>query len=111
MTYYEGVEDDMPIWQNHEKRITSIEIDMGGLSRQMEGVESTMKDVEKTIQRGNDEQKKQLDMFYAQMADEFFTKKQATHEAKLTIYAKVVGSLLGVGGIIYALIDVVGKLF
>lgn len=100
----------MPTWQNHEHRITSLEMIMGGLSKQMEGVENSMNKVEQTIQRGNDDQKAQLDLFYSQMADEFFTKKATTHEAKLSIYVKIIGGIAGAGGIVYAVVDLVARM-
>ncbi|MBS4207499.1 hypothetical protein [Bacillus sp. FJAT-50079] len=42
--------DNMPIWQNHEQRITTLEVTMSGLTNKMDSVE-------RTIKEGNSEQK------------------------------------------------------
>ncbi|HLR59653.1 MAG TPA: hypothetical protein VK094_04185 [Pseudogracilibacillus sp.] len=88
---------DMPIWQNHEQRITALEINMTGISEKMDKVENT-------IREGNKEQKELLDTINKRMVDEFF-KKHKTHfnnKWKLTL------GFFGVGGFMYLLID---KLF
>lgn len=86
--------DDMTIWQNHEQRITTLEITMTGLASKMDSVERTVKD-------GNEEQKKKLDTIDGRLLDEFFYKKRSTHDNKWQLLGKV----LGAGGILYLLFD------
>lgn len=84
----------MPIWQNHEQRITTLEVNMTGLSDKMDRVEGTIKD-------GNQEQKEMLTTINNRMVDEFFTKKSVIH----TNGWKLLLSLVGGGGVLYLLID------
>lgn len=86
--------DVMPIWQNHEQRITTLEVNMTGLSDKMDRVEDTIKD-------GNQEQKEMLNTINNRMVDEFFTKKSVI----LANGWKLLFSLVGGGGVLYLLID------
>ena len=86
--------EDMPIWQNHEQRITALEVTMQGLSHKMDSVEQTIKE-------GNREQKELLDTINNRMIDEFFKRKQVN----LTNAWKLLIALLGGGGFIYLIID------
>ena len=61
--------DTMPIWQNHEQRITTLEVTMSGLSQKMDNVE-------KTIKEGNEKQENKLDEINQRLFDEFFHKKR-----------------------------------
>lgn len=88
--------EDMPIWQNHEQRITTLEVTMTGLSSKMDNVEKTVKD-------GNEEQKKKLDMIDTRLVEEFFGKKRTNLENGWQLLGKV----LGAGGILYLLFDLV----
>ncbi|MCM3396497.1 hypothetical protein M3638_01435 [Oceanobacillus profundus] len=88
--------DNMPIWQNHEQRITTLEVTMTGISSKMDSVEKTVKD-------GNDKAERKLDTIDNRLMDEFFQKKRTTHENKWAL----IGKLLGAGGIIYLLFDLV----
>lgn len=86
--------DDMPIWQNHEQRITALEINMNGLSDKMDRVEGTIKE-------GNQEQKEMLDTINKRMVDEFFTKKKMN----LSNAWKFLIAIFGGGGFFYLLIE------
>jgi len=89
--------DNMPIWQNHEQRITRLEITMTGLSDKMESVE-------RTVKKGNDEQKELLNTINNRMVDEFFKKKTIN----LNNGWKLLFSLIGGGSFLYLLVE---KLF
>lgn len=84
----------MPIWQNHEQRITKLEFAMSGLSDKMDKVEDTIKE-------GNKEQKELLDTINTRMVDEFFGRKRIN----LSNGWKLVFALFGGGGFVYLLID------
>ncbi|WP_277680252.1 hypothetical protein [Gracilibacillus dipsosauri] len=86
--------DNMPIWQNHEQRITRLEITMTGLSDKMESVE-------RTVRKGNDEQKELLNTINNRMVDEFFKKKTIN----LNNGWKLLFSLIGGGSFLYLLIE------
>lgn len=94
--------DDMPIWQNHEQRITALEVNMRGLSKQMDSVEST-------VRKANNEQKELLNTINNRMVDEFFHKKRTTHDHKWQLAGKITAGLFGAGGIIYLLFDLTNK--
>lgn len=84
----------MPIWQNHEQRITKLE-------HTMENISSKMDSVENTVKEGNKEQKELLDMMNTRMVDEFFNKKSLHFSNGW----KLVFFLTGGGSILYLLID------
>ena len=86
--------EDMPIWQNHEQRITTLEVTMTGLANKMDKVESTIKE-------GNKEQKDMLNTINNRMVEEFFDKKKIN----LANGWKLLFTLLGTGGLLYLLID------
>lgn len=85
---------DMPIWQNHEQRITTLEVTMTGLSSKMDSVE-------KTVKEGNDEQKALLNTINNRMVDEFFHKKRVN----LSNGWKLLITLISGGGFLYLLIE------
>lgn len=87
---------NVPIWQNHEQRITTLEVTMSGISQKMDSVE-------KTVREGNEEQKKKLDTIDQRLLDEFFYKKRSNHDNKW----QMAGKILGAGGIIYVVFDLV----
>lgn len=93
MTHEKDV-DDMPIWQNHEHRITTLEVNMHGLSKQMDSVEETIKD-------GNKKQEEKLDMINNRMVDEFFKKKTIN----LNNGWKLLFTLIGGGSFLYLIIE------
>ncbi len=84
----------MPIWQNHEQRITALEINMTGLSEKMDKVEGTIKE-------GNKEQKEMLNTINNRMVEEFFEKKRLN----LSNGWKLLFAIFGGGGFVYLLID------
>lgn len=86
--------NDMPIWQNHEQRITALEINMTGLSEKMDKVESTIKE-------GNKEQKEMLNTINNRMVDEFFGRKRIN----LSNSWKLLIAIFGGGGFIYLVIE------
>src|SRR5690625_2960351 len=86
--------DNMRIWQNHEQRITSLEITMTGWSDKMESVE-------RTARKGKDEQKELLNTINNRMGDEFFKKKTIN----LNNGWKLLFSLIGGGSFLYLLIE------
>lgn len=86
--------NDMPIWQNHEQRITALEITMSGLS-------SKMDDVNRTVKESNREQKELLNTINNRMVDEFFTKKKLN----LSNGWKLLFTLLGGGSFLYLAVE------
>ena len=86
--------EEMPIWQNHEQRITALEINMTGISEKMDRVEETIKE-------GNNEQKQMLQTINNRMVEEFFHKKKFN----LSNIWKLIFMLLGAGGLVYLIID------
>jgi hypothetical protein len=100
MTHEKGVEDVPVIWQDHERRITTLEVNMSGLSKQMDGID-------KKVESGNKEQKDKLDIIDKRLLDEFFYKKRSNHDNKWKLVGKITAGLFGVGGILYMLFDLV----
>jgi len=98
-----GDVEGMPIWQNHEQRITTMEVNMTNLKGEFQ-------EVKEMIERGNKKSEEKLDAIDSRLMDEFFTKKRVTHETRSKIYLKVAGGLLGGGGVMYALYDIITKL-
>lgn len=90
--------EDMPIWQNHEQRITTLEVTMTGLSNKMDKVDES-------IREGNKEQKEMLDTINTRMVDEFFGKKKMDHANMWKLILGISGSLVGGGGLLYVLIE------
>lgn len=90
--------NDMPIWQNHEQRITALEVTMSGVSEKMDRVDATIRD-------GNKEQKEMLDKINTRMVDEFFGRKKTDHKYKWKIISAIVGGMLGGGGLFYVVLD------
>ncbi len=86
--------DDMSIWQNHEQRITTLEVTMTGLS-------SKMDDVNKTVKESNKEQKELLNTINNRMVEEFFAKKKLN----LSNGWKLLFTLLGGGSFLYLIIE------
>lgn len=86
--------DNMPIWQNHEQRITTLEVTMSGLSQKMDNVE-------KTIKEGNEKQENKLDEINQRLFDEFFHKKRVN----LSNSWKLMLTLIGGGSFLYLLVE------
>ena len=90
--------DDMPIWQNHEQRITTLEVTTAN-------IKSEFVEIKDKIDKGNDEQSKKLETIDKRLMDEFFNKKNRNHENTWKLIIKVAGALLGAGSFIYLLLD------
>src|SRR6185437_15859209 len=87
-------EHELLVLQDHERRITLMEVHMGTISSKMDKVEST-------IREGNNEQKEMLTAINNRMFDEFFKRKQMN----LTNAWKLVLGLLGGGSFLYLAIE------
>lgn len=103
--------DDMPIWQNHEQRITALEVTTSN-------IQSEFKEVKEMINKGNTEQNKKLEVIDKRLMDEFFKERQADKESELEnkkhkwIFAtKVVTALVGGGGFIYLVVEKIMEAF
>ncbi|WP_438312201.1 hypothetical protein [Sporosarcina sp. FA9] len=86
--------DTMPIWQNHENRITMLEVTITGISTKMDKVEEAIKE-------GNKEQKDMLNIINNRMVDEFFVKKRIN----LSNGWKLLFALVGGGSFLYLLVE------
>lgn len=95
---------DMTMWQNHENRITVIEVNMNNLKGEFQ-------EVKEMIGSGNRKAEEKLDAIDKTLMNEFFAKKRVTHETRSKIYLKVAGGLLGGGGVIYALFDIIKRVY
>lgn len=88
--------ENMSIWQNHENRITTIEVNQDTLSQQMTGLEKVVKDEA-------DEQKALLNRLIDHHLD--------TNKIKLSQFWKVVFNLSGASGIVGVLIYAAAQFF
>lgn len=94
-------EHELVILQDHERRITVMEVTMGTLASKMDTVDSKMDKVKETIDEGNKEQKAMLNVINNRMIDEYFTKKSIN----LNNAWKLVLGLLGGGSFLYLLFE------
>lgn len=99
--------EDMPIWQDHEQRITTLEVTMTGLSNKMDKVDGRVEKVDDTIKEGNKEQKELLDTINNRMVEEFFVKKRKHFDN----WWKFVFLLIGGSSVLYLIIDKLSLLF
>ena len=91
--------DDMPnIWQNHEQRITTLEVITGDMQREF-------KEVKEIINKGNKDQTDRLEQIDKRLMEEFFHKTRTTRDNVWKLIFKIVGSLVGAGSFIYILIE------
>jgi len=90
--------EDMPIWQNHEQRITQLEVTTAN-------IKSEFDEIKQKIDEGNNEQSKKLEIIDKRLMDEFFKRKNTNHENAWKLALKVAGALVGAGGFIYLLAD------
>lgn len=97
----------MPIWQNHEQRITSLEVTTGNISRDFEDIKKRFDSVEGKIEQGNKAQSEKLEIIDNRLMDEFFNKKSTNrnHRWKLLIAA------FGGGGAIYLIVEKILEVF
>lgn len=86
--------NDMPIWQNHEQRITALEVTTANIKDEFDKINEK-------IDRGNDEQSKKLETIDKRLMDEFFKKKNTTQE---NIW-KLLIALVGGGSFLYLIIE------
>lgn len=90
-------DDNMPIWQDHERRITTLETTFVSMSHEM-------KDVKQAVEKTGDEQKKLLNTLIDHHLE--------TKKMKITNVWKVILNVTGAGGlliaVIYALVQFVG---
>src|SRR5699024_11784243 len=63
----------MPIWQNHEQRITTLEVTTANIKNEFT-------EIKDKIDRGNTEQSKKLEIIDKRLMDEFFKRKNRNHE-------------------------------
>lgn len=86
--------EDMPIWQNHEQRITALEVTQANMKHEF-------KEIKEAIDKGNNKQLEKLDEMNSRLFDEFFHKKKVN----LSNGWKLLIALFGGGGFIYLVID------
>src|SRR5690625_5848966 len=89
---------DMPIWQNHEQRITTLEVTTANIKNEFT-------EIKDKIDRGNTEQSKKLEIIDKRLMDEFFKRKNRNHENIWKLVLKVTGALIGAGSFIYLLFE------
>jgi len=90
--------ENMPIWQNHEQRIATLEVITGDMQREF-------KEVKEIINKGNKDQTDRLEQIDKRLMDEFFHKTRTTRDNVWKLIFKIVGSLVGAGSFIYILIE------
>lgn len=86
--------EDMPIWQNHEQRITALEVTTANINNEFS-------EIKKKIDDGNNEQKDKLDTIDKRLMDEFFNKKNTTRD---NVW-KVILALVGGGSFLYVIVE------
>lgn len=98
MSQDEGVVE-MPIWQDHERRITTLENTFASMSHEM-------KDVKLAVEKTGDEQKKLLNT----LIDHHL----ATNKMKLSNFWKLILNVTGAGGLLitvfYAIFQLITNL-
>lgn len=94
----EEYEEALPIWQNHEQRITTLEITQTLLGNEF-------KEIKDVINKGNQDQSKKLDEINSRLFDEFFSKKKVTQTERWKLIGIITGSALGGGGAFYLILE------
>ena len=89
---------DMPIWQNHEQRITALEVTTANIKNEFN-------EIKNKIDEGNAAQSKKLETIDKRLMDEFFKRKNRNHENTWKLILKVTLSLIGSGSFIYLIIE------
>ncbi len=96
--------DNMPIWQDHERRITTLENTFAGYSHKIDSVERKMTQVDQKIDSQGNEQKELLNTLISHHLE--------TNKMKISNFWKVILNITGAGGllaaVIYALIQFIG---
>lgn len=90
--------ENMPLWQDHEQRITALEITT-------KNIQGEFKEVKDKIDRGNREQSDRLKTIDDRLMNEFFNKKYRNHKYGWKLLIKIVGGIVGGGGLLYLLIE------
>lgn len=90
--------NDMPIWQNHEQRITTLEVTTANIKNEFT-------EIKEKIDKGNTEQSRKLEVIDKRLMDEFFKRKNRNHENTWKLILKVTGAILGAGSFIYLLLE------
>ena len=90
--------ENMPIWQNHEQRITALEVITRDMQREF-------REVKEIINKGNKDQTDRLEQIDSRLMDEFFQKARTTRDNVWKLVFKIVGSVVGAGSFIYILIE------
>ena len=90
--------DDMPIWQNHEQRITALEVITRDMQREF-------REVKEIINKGNKDQTDRLEQIDKRLMEEFFQKARTTRDNVWKLIFKIGGGFVGAGSFIYILIE------
>jgi len=90
--------ENMPIWQNHEQRIATLEVITGDMQREF-------KEVKEIINKGNKDQTDRLEQIDKRLMEEFFHKTRTTRDNVWKLIFKIVGGFVGAGSFIYILIE------
>jgi len=90
--------ENMPIWQNHEQRITTLEVITGDMQREF-------KEVKEIINKGNKDQTDRLEQIDKRLMEEFFHKTRTTRDNVWKLVFKIGGGFVGAGSFIYILIE------
>lgn len=90
--------DDMPIWQNHEHRITTLEVTTANISKDFS-------EIKEKIDKGNTEQSEKLEVIDKRLMDEFFKRKNRNHENSWKLILKITGAVIGTGSFVYLIIE------
>jgi len=85
---------DMPIWQNHEQRITALEVTQANMKHEF-------KEIKDAINHGNITQLKKLDEMNNRLFEEFFAKKKIN----LSNGWKLLFTVLGGGSFLYLILE------
>ena len=93
---------DMPIWQDHERRITTLENTFSSLSHEMKEMRGSVDETKNTIKESNIEQKELLNTL--------ITHHLETDKMKISNFWKVVLNVTGAGGLLASVIYAVSKL-
>lgn len=88
----------MPIWQNHEQRITALEVTTANIKNEFT-------EIKDKIDKGNKAQSEKLEIIDKRLMDEFFKKKNRNHENIWKLFIKVIGALVGAGSFLYLILE------
>lgn len=100
---------EMPIWKDHEQRITTLEV-------QTAEMKSEFREVKEKIDDGNASQSEKLQRIDDRLMDEFFKKQQEAERSrnkkeeisqkyKWKFATKVIAALVGGGSILYVILE------